>query len=420
MRRSLLIFFILLVLTVLVISACTNAPAAAPDLSQAQTLAAQTLAAMPTFTAPVTATPLLPATNTPQPKPSITPIPPTATPAPPTATPTPIVVGPSNFPENVNPLTGLVVENPDILNRRPVMIKVANFPRVGRPHAGLSAADIVFEYWIGEGANRMMALYYGQDSGKVGPMRSGRYVDAQLVPMYQGGLGFVSAWAPVLTKLLDTLGKRAVMEGSNNCPAVCRYDPGTVVDVFADTAAFTKHLTDIGVENTRFNLDGMAFDSRAPQAGEAGDMLRVEWANNNYGEWKYDAASGKYLRWIEDVDESTLTFKGMIPLVDRNTDKQLAFSNVIVVFAQYIEYAPTLHDISILANRKGQRAVIFRDGKAIEGLWKASDAEHPMQFITADGQPLPLQPGNTWMIITGMASPFTHEGGNYLLDFALP
>lgn len=420
MRRSLLVFFALLALMVLVISACSSVPAATPDLSQAQTLAAQTLAAMPTFTVPVTATPLLPATNTPPPKPSITAIPPTATPAPPTATPSPIVVGPSNFPDNVNPLTGLVVANPEILNRRPVLIKVANFPRVGRPHAGLSAADIVFEYWIGEGSNRFMALYYGTDSSKVGPMRSGRYVDAQLVPMYQGTLGFVSAWAPVLTKILDTLGKRAAMEGPNNCPAICRYDPGTVVDVFSDTAAFTKHMTDIGVENKRFNLDGMAFDSRAPQTGEPGELLRVEFSTNNYGEWKYDAQSHKYLRFIEDVDETTLTYKGMIPLVDRNTDKQLAFSNVIVVFAQYQEFAPTLHDISILANRKGQRAVLFRDGKAIEGLWKVSDAEHPMQFITADGQPLPLQPGNTWIVITGLISSLTHDGGSYLLDFSLP
>jgi len=88
------------------------------------------------------------------------------------------------------------VADPSLLARRPEMIKVANFPRNGRPHAGLSAADIVFDYYIGEGANRFLALFYGQDSKQVGPMRSGRYIDAELVPMYQGILGFIGAWLP--------------------------------------------------------------------------------------------------------------------------------------------------------------------------------------------------------------------------------
>ena len=62
---------------------------------------------------------------------------PTATETPtPTITPTPVIVyyGPSNFPANVNPLTGLEVSDPGILNRRPMMLKVSNFPREGRPH----------------------------------------------------------------------------------------------------------------------------------------------------------------------------------------------------------------------------------------------------------------------------------------------
>ena len=78
-----------------------------------------------------------------------------------------------SFPDNVNPLTGLVVDDPSRLERRPVMVKVSNFPRTGRPHAGLSFADIVFEYYIGYGLNRFMGIYLGQDSSQVraGPLR---------------------------------------------------------------------------------------------------------------------------------------------------------------------------------------------------------------------------------------------------------
>jgi hypothetical protein len=72
--------------------------------------------------------------------------------------PAPEIEGLYDFPENVNPLTGLVVADPSRLERRPIMSKVSNFPRTGRPHAGLSFADMVFEYYIGYGLNRFLGF----------------------------------------------------------------------------------------------------------------------------------------------------------------------------------------------------------------------------------------------------------------------
>jgi hypothetical protein len=63
-----------------------------------------------------------------------------------TATPTPAPLGPS-FAPGINPLTGLAVADPVLLERRPMGIKVSNFPRSLRPHSGLSFADLVFEYY---------------------------------------------------------------------------------------------------------------------------------------------------------------------------------------------------------------------------------------------------------------------------------
>lgn len=103
-------WFILAVL-ILTLAAC-NGNTTSVDLSLAPTYAAQTLAAMPTNT------------MEPVPTSTATVVVPTATA---TATETPVTelypVGPVGFPENVNPLTGLVVDDPSILDRRPVLIK---------------------------------------------------------------------------------------------------------------------------------------------------------------------------------------------------------------------------------------------------------------------------------------------------------
>lgn len=82
--------------------------------------------------------------------------------------------GPSNFPADVDPLTGLKVGDPSILERRPLIIKVSNLPRGIRPQWGLSLADNVYEYYTEEGTTRFAAVFYGQDASMAWWDRSAR------------------------------------------------------------------------------------------------------------------------------------------------------------------------------------------------------------------------------------------------------
>jgi hypothetical protein len=364
----------------------------------------------PTLTPSQTFTPTLTATPT-------STLTPTAT-----ATPPPVVYGPKSFPTNVDPLTGLKVSDPKILDRRPVLVKVSNFPRNGRPHAGLSFADIVFEYYIGEGTNRFAALYYGQDAPKIGPVRSGRLIDWQLTRTYQGILAFVSAdqWT-VWPALTGQLGKRAISYAPINAPAMYDVGPHNVNSVFADSAKLTQYAADhLAIPKARPNLDGTYFNSAVPNSSALGTKVGVQYNPVDRGEWRYDSASGTYLRWIESVDtNNTVT---MVPLTDQLTGKQLAFANVVLLFAYYSEYAPTLHDVTFYLNQKGQRAVLFRDGKAIEGIWKTKATDNPPQFYTDNGvDPLAFKPGNTWIVITGVNTKLNQPVlGQWEMQFALP
>jgi hypothetical protein len=401
---------ILLILAAALLAACAGSPGGPSKETQAVLAAMQTLTAAPTATATSTEIPPTPTSTTT----------PTATSTPTqTPTPTPIIVGPVDFPENVNPLTGLVVDDPTLLDRRPLMIKVANFPREGRPHNGLSAADLVFEYYIGAGTNRFMGVYYGQDAPKVGPIRSGRLVDAQLVPMYQGILGYSGAFWQVNNAILTALGSRAIQSAPSYCPAICDDGRGLVYTVFSNTSELTKLSNTLGITNTRPDLQGMHFDSRPPSGNQPGDLLTVMYNVQNVGEWRFDTESGLYQRWIESADAAGNL--SMIELVDANNQEQLAFSNVIVMFATYQEFAPTLHDIILRGNTTGLRAVLFRDGQAIEATWKSVGWEKPIQFFAADGQPLPLKPGNTWIAIMGSSSYLQQpEPGKWHVQYYLP
>ncbi|NOY97799.1 MAG: DUF3048 domain-containing protein [Chloroflexi bacterium] len=88
--------------------------------------------------------------------------PPTFTPTPQPIS-TPAAYGPDqeDFPDNINPLTGLPVADPALLKQPALLVSIPHFPPTARPQAGLSFAPWVFEYLIGEGTTRFLAVFYG-------------------------------------------------------------------------------------------------------------------------------------------------------------------------------------------------------------------------------------------------------------------
>jgi hypothetical protein len=334
----------------------------------------------------------------------------------PTETPIP---EPTIDPATINPLTGLVVDDPEKLNRLPVLIKVSNYPRTGRPHAGLSSADIVFDYYIGELFNRFVPVFYGNDAPQVGPIRSGRLIDSQLTRMFRGVLVYGNADERVDTVLDSDLGARAIAYKYAPCPPVCGDDTHSVTGVFADSAGVTELARSNGVVQERPDLAFASFSDEPPPNGQPASQLLIQYAEINRGEWQYDAASGKYLRWIEDGNEGEpLT---MIPLVDRNNGEQLGFSNVIILSTFYIEYNRTLHNIDLWNNVGPQTAVYFRDGMKYDGKWTIKDHSSPLEFLQNDGSAMPLKPGNTWIVLAGLSSQISNpQSGRFELFFYVP
>jgi hypothetical protein len=328
-------------------------------------------------------------------------------------------ITPTVTPKGLDPLTGLVIANPENLDRRPVMIKVSNYPAIGRPHAGLAFADLVFDYYIGTGQNRFLAVFYGQDAKSVGPVRSGRLVDIQLVDLYQGILGFGSADGDTLDAIFGDLERRAIANLEAPCPAFCGNDTHSIVGVYADSAELSKWYGQQAGDNHRYDLSGMKFSDQPQLTSKPASQVNIRFNFYNRTEWRYDPASGKYLRWMNlELLPDTIF---MLPSTEKTTGQQLAFSNVVILFAKYNEIAPSKHDVKLWGNTKGEKAVFFRNGQMIEGKWKVTSRSKPIQFFDAQGNPFPLAPGNSWIVLTGLKSTFTEiKSGQWDLFFNLP
>ena len=112
------------------------------------------------------------------PRPTFTPIPsPTATPtvtSTPTPTLTPTTTATPTPDPNVNPLTGLRVDDPVLIHRRVLAARIGNDPNI-RPQEGLGLAEIVYEEVMdGWTVTRFTALFLASDAERIRPVRSAR------------------------------------------------------------------------------------------------------------------------------------------------------------------------------------------------------------------------------------------------------
>ncbi len=292
----------------------------------------------------------------------------------------------------------------------PALVSVTNFPISARPQAGLSFAPYVFEMYVGEGMTRFLAMFYGDypavlsttnssssktpsDTASIGPIRSGRLPYESLRNLYNGFLVMASASPDVGAQLKST---NNVYNPTNNDINGAMVDV-TRLKAIAEASAKSKNT---------LNLTGNAFSVSYPAGGSPADTLQIFYNYLNQVKWTYDPASAAYLRYQDKADGSG----NFYPATDRLTGKQLAFTNVVVLYARHVvlNRAGTLIDIDLLYT--SGKAYLFRDGQVFPIKWttangvyeKTSGRLRPIRFLNEDGNPILLKPGNTWVEIVDL------------------
>jgi hypothetical protein len=327
--------------------------------------------------------------------------------------------GPINFPENINPLTGLPVADSALLNRRPLAIKISNGPRSVRPQWGLSLADHVFEYFHEVGRTRFNAIYYGNDAEIVGPIRSARYADEDLVRMYKAIFAFGSADIRILNKLwVSEFSDRLIFLSDYPCPAtadypLCRTDPNVYNHLVADTALLSEHFTPAGIANGRQYLDGLHFNVNIPEGSAPGESVTTRYSQSFYNRWEYDPEIGRYLRYEDKYDDPAGNAEEFELLTDRLTEQPIMADNIVILLTEHTYYSrePEVWEIELFGYGK---AYLFRDGQVYEISWARAVESDLIAVTYPDGSRFPLQPGNTWYQVVGASSTITDDGsGNW-------
>ena len=246
----------------------------------------------------------------------------------------------------------------------------------------------------------------------VGPIRSGRLTYNQIGGMFPNSCLVYASAAPDIGAQLDP----------------CEIIYG--VDLYTPNSALLtgKHMRELAEKSLNqkqsVNYSGNLFSETIPENGQAADTIKVFYHSYSQSGWQYDPISQTYLRYTDKADATGV----LIPATDRLTGRQVAFENVIVVFAEHIRFRHNQLEIDFSLGQK-EPAYLFRDGQAYNIYWSTRNRDYeketgilrPMHFVDAQDNLVPLHPGRTWIHIVTPYSSVTDEGNNeWLVYFVQP
>lgn len=314
------------------------------------------------------------ASSTPTPPPTPPPSTTEAPPAPPPPPPT-------------NPLTGVQMAPPGAV----IGVKIDDTENA-RPHIATDQADVVYVEQAEAGLTRLLAVY-GTQLPTVGPVRSLRRSDAELLSQYghiplaaSGGAG--AAVAAVDNSVLINAQYGSVPDAYSRLNS--RYAPYNLV---ADLNAVVAGTASTPAPDVGFRW---AADDPRLAAAAVGNTVHTVVGQTSV-DFVFDPASGRYVRYIDGVAQTVVggaaesTPNVLVQICDVEADPADVDVNGVV---------------SMYTNTIGSgAAVLFRSGKRMDGTWSRPSLESGTTFTAADGTSMLLAPGGVWVVLAQQGSP---------------
>lgn len=284
-------------------------------------------------------------------------------------------------------INGLPVAEPELLERRVLAVKIDNHPRA-TPQSGIDQADMVIEILV-EGVTRFLTLWHESDSDYLGPNRSGRPTDGELLAAFPEPTFVISGAQAWVQNLIRSKDVNLIKETSNGTFRISsRSAPHNLyVDTFVlRETADANEFADTPPEGPLWSFGPMPADARPASS------VDVEF-NASRVYWDWDDSQGLWLRRAYN-EESTY----------RNEDGTEERIGVPVLIALYVDQylaspgggqsgssLPSSHTTG------SGRAFVFADGKVVEGTWERPSEDEWFTLTDENGEVMMVPPGKSWV-----------------------
>ena len=309
----------------------------------------------------------------------------------------PFVTGP------IAPLTGSLTTDLSLAQRRALAVKIGNGDSKDRPQAGLAAADVVYEVLVEAGFTRFLAVLHSEIPGRVGPVRSARSSDFDILE-------------DLATPYLATSGansgvRREMSEAARS---------GTLIDVGAGRmgAPYRRDRSRPAPHNLYFRYENLGGDPESLPGGvpDTPPPALFEYGSANspplddaagvtvaytilYGgeaSHVWDPILGGWVRIQDGTLHTTETDFGVA---------EVAPANVVVLWMPYGRSAADRRSPQALSYGSGQ-ALVLTAGSVHEAVWERTEDRVGYRFTDAAGNPLTLSTGSTWLLLANTSRPW--------------
>lgn len=262
-----------------------------------------------------------------------------------------------------------------------IAVKIDNVSDA-RPSTGLGRAQVVYVEPVEGGLTRIVAVFTPPFPSVIGPVRSARVTDLDLLGQYGRP---VFAFSGSVPQLIPMLHRTSIIDASQGSVA----------------KAYARQSTHPAPHNLYLHPDKLPAASppgqpplefgAAPAGGAAATQQKVGYSAASFS-FAWSASAG---RWLVTMDGTPY----------RTTDAgQLGAATVVV---QHVATHPepwpedSSGAIAPVAETVGTgSATVLRDGQSFAASWSRSAVDAPTRFtVTSSGADLPLANGPVWILL---------------------
>jgi hypothetical protein len=279
----------------------------------------------------------------------------------------------------------------------PVLVVKIDDTTQAHPQIGLEDADIVYIEQVEGGLTRLAAVFSSVIPQRIGPVRSARISDIEIMSQF-GRVAF--AYSGAQSKLLPVIAAANLQDlgAQRQSPSIFTTDPNRIAPY---AMVLRADLLMQEIVEKHFQIDsaksvGFSFGS-LPEGGAATSKAVLHWPAATYSaNWSAEEA-----RW----------------LLSHNNSVNFAASGVVLgpttLVIQMVsitpsEYKDKVGGVTPFSQTVGSgKAYVLRNGQRFVTTWSRPSSEAGTTFTFADGTQMNFDPGQIWIALTDREPDFT-------------
>ena len=279
----------------------------------------------------------------------------------------------------------------------PVLVVKIDDTSMAHPQIGLEDADLIYIEQVEGGSTRLAAVFSSKVPTRIGPVRSARISDIELLAQY-GRVGF--AYSGAQSKMLPIISAANLYDlgAQKNSPTIFTTDP-TRTQPYAMVLRADLLLElakGRGLEFAQSKSMGWKF-GKVIEEGVAITSAQVSWPASSYdAHW-----SKKENRWLLDFQKEP-------NIVESGT--RLGASTFVIQIVSITDsiFKDKNGGITPLSATVGSGAgYILRNGKSIQATWSRPTAEEGTRWLSMSGEEITFEKGQIWVALTDRQPVFT-------------